>query len=109
MPQTIFHSGKEELDQIVIWRVWGEKFVVHAATSNISVQITTATSTYDLPGLNEVCNFRTLMNPAIVHYNYRVWRRKGLHSIKSSLNELVECGGIKSPFNDVTMKYSIIE
>ena len=82
---------------------------MHAAMSNMSVQMTTATSTYNLLGLNEVHNFRTFMNPAIVHYNYGVWRWKGLHSIKSSLNELVECGGVKSPFNDVTMEYSIIE
>ena len=49
------------------------------------------------------------MDLTIIHHNYRVWSREGLHSIESLVDKLVKFCGVEGPLNYVTMEYSFVE
>jgi hypothetical protein len=61
------------------------------------------------PLLDELYDSRMLMDPAVVHYNYRVGGWKRLHTIQEPSYVLIKEVGVERAFNNVAMQDPIIQ
>jgi hypothetical protein len=50
-----------------------------------------------------------LVDTTIIHHDHRVGGRKGLHTVKGTLDECIEAGCVKRTFKDVAMEDTLFE
>ena len=50
-----------------------------------------------------------LVDTTVIHHDYWVGSRKGLHVSEGTLNECIETGCVESTFNDVAMENTFLK